>query len=149
MGLINSKQDLTPENVQSTIEMPPELQEAYDRIVLAGMKVLFNEGTNRELLKRIEGPGPIGIRLGKGMATLMLLLFKQSNETMPPNVMIPAGIYLLAQAADFLKRSEVEEIDNEDIGDAMVEYINTLITSFGGNTQKMYQLFDQYAEVSA
>jgi hypothetical protein len=83
------------------------------------------------------------------MATLMLLLFKQSNETMPPNVMIPAGIYLLAQAADFLKRSEVEEIDNEDIGDAMVEYINTLITSFGGNTQKMYQLFDQYAEVSA
>ena len=149
MGLINSKQDLTPENVQATIEMPPELQEAYDRIVLAGMKVLFNEGTNRELLKRIEGPGPIGIRLGKGMATLMLLLFKQSNETMPPNVMIPAGIYLLAQAADFLKRSEVEEIDNEDIGDAMVEYINTLITSFGGNTQKMYQLFDQYAEVSA
>jgi hypothetical protein len=148
MGIINSNQDLTPDAVWSNIEMPEELQEAYERIVLAGMKILFSQGTNRELLKRIDGPGPIGIRLGKGMATLMLLLFKQSNQTIPPNVIIPAGLYLLSQAADFLKKTEVEEVTNKDIADSMVEFINTLITSFGGDTQKMYELFDRYSEVA-
>ena len=137
-------QDLTPEVIQQNIQMPPELQEAYDRVVLAGMKALFSEGTNREMLKQIQGPGSIGLRLGKGIASLMLILYTESNKTMPQAVIIPAGVYLLAQAADFLNQSGVEKLANKDIGEAMATFVEATIQSFGGDLTKMYGLLDQF-----
>ncbi len=147
-GLIDvaqpESQNLSPEVIQQNIQMPPELQEAYERVVLAGMKALFSEGSNREMLKRLEGKGPIGLRLGKGIATLLLLLYSESNKTLPQAVIIPAGTYLIAQAADFLNQSGIEKLSNTDIGEAMATFVEATIQGFGGNLQKMYGLLDQY-----
>ena len=147
-GLINlarpEEQGLSPEMIQQNIQMPPELQEAYERVVLAGMKALFSEGSNREMLRRLEGKGPIGLRLGKGIATLLLLFYSESNKTLPQAVIIPAGTYLVAQAADFLNQSSIEKVTNADIGEAISAFVEAVIQSFGGDLQKMYGLLDQY-----
>ena len=147
-GLIDvaqpESQNLSPEVIQQNIQMPPELQEAYERVVLAGMKALFSEGSNREMLRRLEGKGPIGLRLGKGISTLLLLLYSESNKTLPQAVIIPAGTYLIAQAADFLNQSGIEKLSNTDIGEALATFVEATIQGFGGNLQKMYGLLDQY-----
>ena len=107
-GLIASQQspegrdDLSAEQVSSQIKMPPELQEAYERVVLAGMKMLFDKNTNKLAVKQLQSmEGPLSERLGKSVAGLLAELFRQSNKTMPPQVIIPAGVELLMQAADF------------------------------------------------
>lgn len=127
---------ITPEAVKENINMPPKLQNAYDRVVLAGMKIMFSEKTNQVVMKQMQGPGPVSERLGMGIAGLMATLFKESNKTIPPAVIIPAGVYLLAQAADFLKKSQIENVDDKTIGDAMQIFVETTIKMFGGDSRQ-------------
>ncbi len=39
--------DLDTETIKNNIQMPPELQEAYDRVVIAGMKVMFSKESHK------------------------------------------------------------------------------------------------------
>ena len=136
--------ELTPEVIKQNIKLPANLQEAYDRIVLAGKKIIFNKDTNKLVLDAIKGEGSLGVRLGKGISTLMLLLYRESQETMPPSLIVPAGVCLLGEAADFLRKGKIEPINNNVIAEAIQVFIEATIQAFGGDTNKMYALFDQF-----
>lgn len=137
-------EELTPEAVTENIQMPPELQDAYDRVVLAGMKIMFGKDSHKLMLKEMQKPGPVGQKLGQGIAGLMLILFKESNNSMPPSVLIPAGIQLLMQAVDFMRKAGVEKVTNADIGDAMELMISTLLEKFGASPEKVQQMLNQF-----
>lgn len=123
--------ELSPEVLQSKFQLPPNLQQAYERVVLAGMKVLFDKSTNDMVVEQIRAPGPIGEKLGRGVAGLVLTLYLESNQTMPPQVMIPAGCYLVAQAADFARKTEHVSVSNEDVAAGIQVMIETLMAKFG------------------
>lgn len=137
--------DIDTETIKKNINMPPELQEAYERVVIAGMKIMFSKESHKLMLDELQKEGPIGQKLGTGIAGLMLLLFKESNQTMPPEVIIPAGINLLSRAADFIRKSQIEKITNADIGDAMEVMISTILQKFGVGPEQMAQMLNQYS----
>lgn len=137
-------EELTPESVQQNIKMPPELQEAYERVVIAGMKVMFSKDTHRIMLKEMQKSGPMADRIGKGIAGLMLILFKESNQTMPPQVIIPAGIELLMQSVDFMRKTGMEKITNKDIAGGMQVFMNTIFEKFGVDPAKFESMVNQY-----
>lgn len=137
--------DIDTETIKKNINMPPELQEAYERVVIAGMKIMFSKESHKLMLGELQKEGPIGQKLGTGIAGLMLLLFKESNQTMPPEVIIPAGINLLSRAADFIRKSQIEKITNADIGDAMEVMISTILQKFGVGPEQMAQMLNQYS----
>lgn len=136
--------ELTLENVKKNIKVPPELQEAYERVVIGGMKVMFSKESHQFMLKEMQGQGPVAQRLGQGIAGLMLLLFKESNETIPPEVIIPAGIELLMQAVDFVRETGMGEITNKDIGDAMEIMMRMILEKFGMKPEQFEQVFNQF-----
>jgi hypothetical protein len=137
--------DINTETIKKNINMPPELQEAYERVVIAGMKVMFSKESHKLMLDELQKEGPIGQKLGMGIAGLMLMLFKESNETMPPQVIVPAGVNLLSRAADFIRESKIEKITNADIGDAMEIMISTILQKFGVGPEQMEQMLNQYS----
>lgn len=137
--------DLSTKAVTENIKMPPELQEAYERVVIAGMKVMFSKESHRAMLQEIQRSGPLDQRLGKGIAGLMLMLFKESNNTMPPAVVIPAGVNLLMEAVDFLRKSGLEKPTNADIGGGIEIMISTILEKFGVAPDKMAQMLNQYS----
>lgn len=137
--------DINADTVKENIKMPPELQNAYERVVIAGMKVMFSKESHKLMLEELQKEGPLGEKLGKGIAGLMLLLVKQSNGTMPLEVVIPAGVNLLSRAADFIRKTNLEKITNADIGDAMEIMVTTILDKFDVNTEKMKQMLDQYS----
>ena len=151
-GLIQDKmarpdgEDLDTEAIKENIKMPPELQEAYERVVIAGMKVMFSKESHKLMLDEIQKEGPVGQKLGMGIAGLMLLLVKESNNTIPPEVIIPAGVNLLSRAADFIRKSEIEKITNADIGDAMEVMISTILQKFGVEPEQMAEMLNQYSD---
>jgi hypothetical protein len=138
--------DIDTETIKNNINMPPELQEAYERVVIAGMKVMFSKESHKLMLDELQKKGPIGQKLGMGIAGLMLMLVKESNSTIPPEVIIPAGINLLTRAADFIRKSKIEKITNADIGDAMEIMISTILQKFGVDTEQMAQMLNQYSD---
>jgi predicted DNA-binding protein (UPF0251 family) len=84
-------------------------------------------------------------RLGKGIAGLMLLMFKESNATMPPDIIIPAGIKLMMEAVDFLRDSGLEKPTNSDIAGGMEVMISTILEKFGVAPEKMAQMLSQFS----
>lgn len=136
--------ELDPKQVQNEIKMPPELQNAYERVVIAGMKLMFSKETHKLMLKEFERKGPIAERLGKGIAGLMIILFNQSNKSIPPQVIIPAGTNLLMQAVQFMRATKLENINNKDVGDALDVFIRTILKAFGVSTDKLTSLMDTY-----
>ena len=137
--------ELTTKAVTKNIQMPPELQEAYERVVIAGMKVMFSKESHRAMLQEIQKPGRMDERLGKGIAGLMLMLFKESNETMPPAVIIPAGVNLLMEAVDFLRKSGLAKPTNADIGGGIEIMMSIILEKFGVAPDKMAQMLNQYS----
>jgi hypothetical protein len=131
--------------IKQNIKMPPELQEAYERVVIAGMKVMFSKESHDFMLRQLQQGGSLGEKLGKGVAGLLLVLFKQSNETMPPQVIIPAGVELVAQAADFLKEAGMEQPTNDDIGQGIQIMISIILEKFGVQPEQMQQMLNQYS----
>ena len=109
------------------------------------MKIMFSEKTNELVMKQMQGDGPVSERLGVGIAGLLATLFKESNQTIPPAVVIPAGVYLLAQAADFLNKSKIENLDDKAIGDAMQIFVETAIKMFGGDSDKVYSILNGFS----
>ncbi|NBV88392.1 MAG: hypothetical protein EBR88_02605 [Betaproteobacteria bacterium] len=149
-GLIAKEQppegrdDLTAEQVSSQIKMPAELQEAYERVVLAGMKLLFSKETNKAVIGVLQAQdGDLAERLGKSIAGLLAELYRTSNQSMPPQVIIPAGVELLMQAADFIRKSKLEPINNKVIGDSMDVMVTTVLQMFKLDPGKIVQFVDQ------
>lgn len=137
--------DLTKKSVEENIKMPPELQEAYERVVIAGMKVMFSKESHKVMLEELQREGPMDQRLGKGIAGLMLLLFKESNGTMPPAVIIPAGMKLMMEAVDFMRETDLGQPTNAEIGGGMQIMISTILEKFGVAPDKMEQMLNQYS----
>lgn len=137
-GIIGNEMgdNLSPESIKSTVKVPPQFQDALDRIVLAGMKVMFDKSTHDLMLKELDGPGATGEKLGKGIAGLMALLWQQSNNSMPPQLIIPAMLILLAQAVDFMKKSG-EPVSEQDYGEATQVAVGTVLQMFNLDPNKV------------
>ncbi len=125
----NSRPSDMAEEVAAAV--PKEFQEAFTRVVKAGMKVMFSEDTHEIMLDALEGEGPLPEKIGSAMADLMGMLFEKSNQSMPPEVIIPAATYLLAKGSDFLEKVTEQEISGEDMALASEIMVQKLMTAFG------------------
>ena len=134
-----------PQQVASEMasSIPKNFEEAFSRVVKAGMKVMFSEQTHDLMIDELNQDGELSQRAGEAIAGLMALLFKKSNETMPPEVIIPSGVYLLAQAADFIEKVTGEEVTAEVMAGAIQVMNEKLMERFGVNPAKFYGSVEQ------
>jgi hypothetical protein len=122
---------------QTAKDVPVNFQEAFSKVVQAGMKVMFSEETHDLMIEQLNAEGDLGQKAGESIAGLMLMLFKKSNETMPLEVIMPAGTYLLAEAGDFIEKVTKEELTPDILADAMQTMLETIATKFGVDPAKL------------
>jgi len=127
---------ITPESVQSQLHLNPQQKAQLERIVLAGQKVMFSRQSHKLMLDQLNGPGPIDVKLGQGIAGLIGLLMQESKNSLPPNLLIPAGMVLLAHAARFLAESG-QPVSDQDIANAMNVMVTAVLNAFGLDADKV------------
>lgn len=135
MQEVQDKQEpdvFTVEGARAKMNMPKELQAAYVRIVEAGMKLMFDPSTRAQTIAFMEKPGEPAQKLGEGVASVMGLLFKESNQTMPPQLIIPCGVELLLHASAVAKSGGME-FDKNTLAEAMAIMIELLMKHFNVN----------------
>lgn len=120
----------TPDGARSQMQLPDELRDAYVRVVDAGLKLMFDPQTRDQTIAFMEGPGEPAQKLGEGVAAVMALLFKESNQTMPPQLVIPCGYELLLHAADVAKKGGME-LDNNTVAEAAAIMVESVMKHFG------------------
>jgi hypothetical protein len=119
------------------MHIPPELQRPYAKIILAGMKVMFSDTTHGMLIDRLlKGQGDIAQGLGQGAADLMFLLVHESNNGIPPQLIVPAGTELIAHAADFLAQAG-HPVSTQDFAQAVATFTKTVLSKVGMDPNKV------------
>ena len=130
---------LTPEAIQAKLHLNPQQQAQLQRIVLAGRKVMFSKESHHLMLDQLKGPGTIAQKLGQGIAGLMGLLMQESHQSLPPNLLIPAGMVLLLHAAQFLRQSG-QQVSDQDIGAAIEAMTTAMLHAVGINADKVAEI---------
>jgi hypothetical protein len=124
------------------MEVPPEQAATLDKMIAAGKKLLYSEQLAPEITKMLEGEGPVGPKIGEGVVLLLGLLMERANGTLPPQLLIPAGVALVAEAGDMLEEAGVEVEDN-DVAEGMAAFIEGLLARAGIDEAKIAEIVAQ------
>ena len=132
---------------RDAIRVPGNLKEAYDRVVLAGMHLLFDKKSainTDDGLARNNGK-PLGQKLSDGIVGLMMMLYRESKGTMPPQVIVPAATNLLLQMVEYVQKSG-EALPPAELSKAMQDVLYGILQKMGGvSPMKLNQMFNQFS----
>jgi hypothetical protein len=99
--------------------MPPKMADAYQRVLTAGKKMMYAKETAEAIHGLIlDDQVPMKNKLGEGVANLLVMMDNQGNGTIPKDVLIPVGVSLLFEAADYMFECGIE-VTEQDLSDGM------------------------------
>lgn len=136
---MKEKMDLS--KVKEGIQVPPELGENFERFVLACKKVIYADAFKEDLMTQFtEEQDPVGELIAESAMFGVVTVFNESKGSFPGELMIPVGIFLVADVAEYVEQAGLAPVENEDIGKAMEHYIG-LVMNFvesqqGGGAQQ-------------
>lgn len=131
-----------PVNVEPIIaeaskKVPAQLKPMFDKVVLSGMRIMFDKSSHQMMLDSLDKPGPMSKRLSDGIIQLMYLMWKQSNHTIPPQTIVPAATVLTLRAFEFLQESKDPEATPQVLGDALHDVVQGILDRFGATQDKL------------
>lgn len=88
------------------------------RVLSDGNKLLFGKDTHYQLMDSLQGSADISGDLGNGAFNMMGMLLKSSGNSIPGDVILPAGVILLARASEFLNESKTVQVTDDDFEEA-------------------------------
>jgi hypothetical protein len=137
-------------NIEKSV--PADQQNAYARIMVAGMKVLFSQQTHGVMVEKLqESEDPLS-DTGKGAVGLIMTLDKESKGTMrqnQPRAMAAAGAALMLNALDYLDSAGIVKIDKPEIDRATEIFLDALMPNMGLTSEKTQALMGKVQGVMA
>lgn len=135
--------------VTDKIQVPPELKQAYEKVIAAGMKLMFEDDSMfQTMVQNLEAENDKSIdqKISDGIIGLMLAMFKKSGGKMPGAVIIPAAVYLLMQVIEFIQKSG-HDLPNEVVSAATQQVVFGIMKAFGaGDQQQVLGKFQQMGQ---
>lgn len=118
-------------------KIPPQLGDMFDKIVLSGMRVMFDKNSHKMMLDELNKPGPMATRISNGIISLIYILWNKSNHTMPPQLIVPATFVLTLRAFQFLQDSKDPEATPAVLGEAVADSVQGVMDRFGATQDKI------------
>lgn len=126
-------------------KVPQESKQRFNAVVLAGEKIMFDENThkNMELVKNPESRKDPVNTISKGVAGLMWLMFQQSKQTIPYDVLIMSAVVLMCKAIDFAERGLDIQFDNKMIADTTKEMGELMFKRLGITPEQLQEAINK------
>ena len=128
----NDESALSSAAVRAKMKIPPQMQKAYERIVQAGLKLMFDPRTREQTMQMMMAEGDPVQKIAQGVGSVMVALFQQSNGTMPQELIIPAAVELVAHVVEVAQQAGAS-ITPEQYGAAVEQTIAFIGQKFGVN----------------
>jgi len=159
-GLIQQATRGTPQQTldQSTEQLPPEAvdgqtpqdgevdpkdQEAYDRVVMGGIKALSDKKSNAAimgLLKQQADNPPQA--LAEAASVIILQLDERSGGKIPEGVILPAAAEILEEVAEFAQKSKTFTVEQSVVDQATELMITRLAQEYGVDAAETQAFLD-------
>ena len=125
-------------------KLDKNMQDAFERIVLAGMDFMYRDDKTYAIsMQQIEQAQDKPTAVGEGVAIIMRMLSDKSRNKMPWEAGVLAGYALVCEALDFAEGKGLIQVDNAVIDTAMLAYSEKLMNLMGVTNEKVQQLSDQ------
>lgn len=129
--------------IRAKIEVPPNLLPVYKKNVIAGNRIMFDKKSHKMMLDQLDKEGDLAQNISIGAISLVYMLFKMSQQTLPPQLGIPLAFEFTLTAFEFLQKSGDERATPELLGAALEKTME----GFGAkNDQVENMMGDQPAE---
>lgn len=114
-----------------------KMGDAYDRVLTAGMKLMYS-ADNSQMMQQIimDEKIPVANKLGEGIANLLVMMDNQGNGTIPKEVLVPVGVAMMFEAADYLFEVGIDFTEN-DLGDALELLVRSILVGYGIDPSKI------------
>lgn len=101
------------------MEMPKQDMDAFERVVLAGMKLMYDKSTFKIFQSgMMKEDIPLPKRLAVEAAGLMKMLMEKSGGKIPPQIIVPAATMLMMEMGKFMSEAGVAEPTSEEMREA-------------------------------
>lgn len=94
--------------------MDQETQQAYFKIVIAGMHIALDKGPNGILASLRLSKDPVA-DAAKGAVAMVIVMRKEAKGVMPMKAMVPAALTLMLKALDFADRSGLVKVAEPEL----------------------------------
>jgi predicted nucleotide-binding protein (sugar kinase/HSP70/actin superfamily) len=131
-----------------TDKVPAQNKEQFDRVVLAGKKILFDPKfhQNMELVKNPESRKNPVDTISTGVAGLMELIYLQSNKKYSPNAVIMGGCILMCEVLDFVERAYGIQVTNELVAQTWKMTMDKVMRRLGITPEALQQAIQKGAK---
>lgn len=119
--------------------LTPQNRANYQRIVVAGMAAGLQGGANSLIAGLRQSQDPVK-DCAVGAINIVMLLRRQSRNTMPAEAIPPAAMTLMLQALDFAERLGLVKITKEELVRATHIFTNRLMALVHVTPQKLTEL---------
>lgn len=125
------------------------MQDAFERIVLAGMDFIYkNEQTSAMSMQTIEKAESVPVGVGEGIAMIIMLLLSKSRGKMPMEAGVMAGYALVCEGLDFVEQKGILKVTNDEIDTAMGAYAQKLMNTLKITDAQVSKLKDHADQAS-
>lgn len=124
-------------------KVPPDQMKAFEKIIAAGVKVMYSEGMHKLILQQFQSNDNPAEAAGEGAAKLMGILINQSKGTMPMEAGMPASDVILLEILDMLDELGKLKVDKNTLAEAAQSKASALMQLFGITPQKLDQMMAQ------
>lgn len=121
--------------------VPPNLRDAFERVVLAGEAIMFDKGMQPEIQKELSREAPVFRKLAESIVGLIGLIHREAKGKTPPEVIVPAAIELLHEAAAFVQESGMMEVTPDDLKQATQYLVVLLLKGQGAKDDQIQKVF--------
>lgn len=122
--------------------VPPEYQQMYQSIVLAGMNVMFSKDTAGLVDQQLQASDDVVKNVSDGVAKLIMIVFNEAKQ--PPEKFIPAAgmasISLMCQALDYSEQTQGVKVDETMVADCTKATTQKVLQSFGITPDQVNQV---------
>lgn len=127
---------ITSEAMRAKMKLPPAMQGPYQRVVLAGQKIMYSQQMAPQIQALMKGPGTMGDKIGQAVVALIALLIDQSNHTLPPQLIVPSGVEFCTDFAALLRQAG-QQVTDQDVAAGMEAMVSQVMQKLGVTPEKL------------
>lgn len=136
----DSKEQQAPSGQQGE-QATPEEQESYEKVVLAGLKVLYDDQTNPGVMKMLQAQKDDPAKALADVTSMVITqLDEQSGGTLPEVTILPATEEILGEVAGLAAKAGIFQPDDRALALASQQTLRQLGDHYGVSEEEIQEL---------
>lgn len=123
-------------------KVPPDQEQYVARIVTAGMTAAMSPQSHSQIFQGLDKSQDKVHDVALGTVGLMLILSKQSKDTMPKTPMLYAGLILMLHGLDYLEQTMGVTIGKAELDKATQTFMPVMQEKLGLTPDKLKSMSD-------